>query len=128
MKEPLTPQKIQRALKSGELSKTYYPEFMPIAFENIAGCYFRMKFYTEAEKNFNLASKYHLTGKKQKFKYLSRIRMSDLQNRLKSILLTGLKKGWHYFVWTCKIIIPVSLLITFLQFLRKGIDPQVKLH
>ena len=41
--------------------------------------------------------------------------MSDFKNQLKSGFLTGLKKGWHTFIWICKIIIPISFLITLLQ-------------
>jgi hypothetical protein len=41
--------------------------------------------------------------------------MSESQNSSKRVLLTGAKKGWHYFIWTCKIIIPISLLVVLLQ-------------
>jgi hypothetical protein len=41
--------------------------------------------------------------------------MPDYRNKLKNSSLTGIKKGWRSFLWICKIIIPVSLLVTLLQ-------------
>jgi len=41
--------------------------------------------------------------------------MPDYKTRLKGALLAGVKKGWSNFVWICKIIIPVSLLVALLQ-------------
>ena len=41
--------------------------------------------------------------------------MSDFQTRLKSGFSAGVKKGWDSFVWICKIVIPVSFLVTLLQ-------------
>ena len=41
--------------------------------------------------------------------------MPDFQNNLKSAISVGLKKGWGTFVWICKIVIPISLLVTLLQ-------------
>ncbi len=41
--------------------------------------------------------------------------MSSLRTQAKTGFLGGLKKGWSSFVWMCKIIIPVSFLITLLQ-------------
>jgi len=41
--------------------------------------------------------------------------MSDFQAQLKSGALVGIKKGWSSFVWICKIIIPVSFLMTLLH-------------
>ena len=41
--------------------------------------------------------------------------MSNLQNQLKSGVLAGIKKGWGTFIWICKIVIPVSFLVTLLQ-------------
>jgi hypothetical protein len=41
--------------------------------------------------------------------------MSDFQNQLKTGFLVGARKGWHTFVWICEIVIPVSFLITLLQ-------------
>ena len=40
---------------------------------------------------------------------------SDTAARLKSAFSSGIKKGWDSFVWICKIIIPISLLISLLQ-------------
>jgi len=56
--------------KCEKLSKTYYKEFLPIAYENIGDCYYKMKIYDEAENYFELAVKYHLESKKQAYKYL----------------------------------------------------------
>jgi hypothetical protein len=39
----------------------------------------------------------------------------DYKTTLKGALLAGAKKGWGNFIWICKIIIPVSLLVTLLQ-------------
>jgi hypothetical protein len=41
--------------------------------------------------------------------------MSNFKTQLKKGALAGVKKGWSSFVWLCKIVIPVSLLITLLQ-------------
>ena len=41
--------------------------------------------------------------------------MSDLQNKLKSGFLAGLKRGWHSFIWMLKILLPVSFAVTLLQ-------------
>ncbi len=41
--------------------------------------------------------------------------MSGFRVRLRSGFLTGVKKGWGSFVWICKIVIPVSFLVTLLQ-------------
>lgn len=41
--------------------------------------------------------------------------MSNFQNQLKRGFLTGAKKGWHTFIWICQIVIPVSFLVTLLQ-------------
>ncbi|UCB43414.1 MAG: hypothetical protein JSV77_01835 [Dehalococcoidales bacterium] len=41
--------------------------------------------------------------------------MPDYKTKLKGALLAGAKKGWGNFLWICKIIIPVSLLVALLQ-------------
>ncbi len=41
--------------------------------------------------------------------------MANLQSQLRSGFLAGIKRGWRSFVWICLIIIPVSLLVTLLQ-------------
>jgi hypothetical protein len=41
--------------------------------------------------------------------------MSDFQDRLKAGGLSGFKKGWHTFIWILKILVPVSFLVTLLQ-------------
>lgn len=41
--------------------------------------------------------------------------MSSYRTSLKAGFLEGVKKGWGSFVWMCKIVIPVSLLIAVLQ-------------
>ena len=41
--------------------------------------------------------------------------MPDYRARLRDALLAGVKKGWGNFIWICKIIIPVSLLVALLQ-------------
>ena len=41
--------------------------------------------------------------------------MPDYKTTLKGALFAGVKKGWGNFVWICKIIIPVSLLVALLQ-------------
>ena len=41
--------------------------------------------------------------------------MSNFQTQLKSGFLAGVKKGWRSFIWICKIIIPVSFLVTLFQ-------------
>ncbi len=42
-------------------------------------------------------------------------KMSSFRTQLKRLLLAGVKRGWSSFVWICKIIIPVSFLVTLLQ-------------
>ena len=41
--------------------------------------------------------------------------MPDYKTELKGALFAGVRKGWGNFVWICKIIIPVSLLVALLQ-------------
>ncbi len=41
--------------------------------------------------------------------------MSPFRNQLRQSLWTGTRKGWSSFVWICKIIIPTSFLVAFLQ-------------
>ncbi len=41
--------------------------------------------------------------------------MSHFRIQLKKVFLAGLKKGWSSFVWLCKIIIPISFIVTLLQ-------------
>ena len=41
--------------------------------------------------------------------------MSSFPNQIKRLLLAGAKRGWSSFIWICKIVIPVSLLVTLLQ-------------
>ena len=41
--------------------------------------------------------------------------MSNSQSRLKIGLLAGVKKGWSSFIWVAKIIIPIALFITLIQ-------------
>ena len=41
--------------------------------------------------------------------------MSDFQTRLRTGLLTGIKKGWSSFVWISKIIVPVSFVAALIQ-------------
>jgi hypothetical protein len=41
--------------------------------------------------------------------------MPDFYAKLKKAIFTGIRKGWHTFIWVCKIVIPISLLLTFLQ-------------
>jgi hypothetical protein len=41
--------------------------------------------------------------------------MANLRSQLRSGFLAGIKRGWRSFVWICLIIIPVSLLVTLLQ-------------
>jgi hypothetical protein len=41
--------------------------------------------------------------------------MSSFQSQLKKGFLAGVKKGWRTFIWICKIVIPISLFITLLQ-------------
>ncbi len=41
--------------------------------------------------------------------------MPDYKVTLKNSLFSGVKKGWDNFIWICKIIIPVSLLVALLQ-------------
>jgi len=41
--------------------------------------------------------------------------MPELRNKLKSGAITGIKRGWHSFIWMLKIFIPVSLVVTLLQ-------------
>ena len=42
-------------------------------------------------------------------------KMSSLRSQLKTGFLEGIKKGWSSFVWMGKIIIPLSFLVTLLQ-------------
>ena len=39
----------------------------------------------------------------------------DTADKLRHALLAGTKKGWSSFIWICKIIIPISLLVAILQ-------------
>jgi len=41
--------------------------------------------------------------------------MYSFRSQLKRVLLAGVKRGWSSFVWICKIVIPVSFLVTLLQ-------------
>jgi hypothetical protein len=41
--------------------------------------------------------------------------MSSFRTRLKEGFLEGIKKGWGSFVWMCKIVIPLSLLVALFQ-------------
>ncbi|MFC1900464.1 iron transporter [Chloroflexota bacterium] len=41
--------------------------------------------------------------------------MSDIKAQLKSGFIEGVKRGWSGFVWMCKIVIPLSFVITLLQ-------------
>jgi len=41
--------------------------------------------------------------------------MSDFKAQIKTGLVAGLKTGWRSFVWMCEIVIPVSFLVTLLQ-------------
>ncbi|MEK7353491.1 MAG: iron transporter [Chloroflexota bacterium] len=41
--------------------------------------------------------------------------MSSFRTKLKDGFLEGIKKGWGSFVWICKIVIPLSLLVAILQ-------------
>ena len=41
--------------------------------------------------------------------------MSSFRTKLKDGFLEGIKKGWGSFVWMCKIVIPLSLLVAVLQ-------------
>jgi hypothetical protein len=41
--------------------------------------------------------------------------MSDFRTRLRTGLLTGIKKGWSSFVWISKIIVPVSFVAALIQ-------------
>jgi len=41
--------------------------------------------------------------------------MSSFRTQSKRGFLAGVKKGWSSFVWMCKIIIPLSFLVTLLQ-------------
>jgi len=41
--------------------------------------------------------------------------MPDYKTKLSRALFAGVKKGWDNFIWICKIIIPVSLLVALLQ-------------
>ncbi|UCH13383.1 MAG: CHAT domain-containing protein [Bacteroidales bacterium] len=53
-----------------KLSKTYYKEFLPVAYENIADCYYKLKKYDDAESYFERAIKYHITSKEEVYKFL----------------------------------------------------------
>jgi hypothetical protein len=41
--------------------------------------------------------------------------MSTRQAQLKNGFIAGLKSGWHSFIWMCEIVIPISFLVTLLQ-------------
>ena len=41
--------------------------------------------------------------------------MAKFRSQLRSGFLAGIKRGWRSFVWICLIIIPVSILVTLLQ-------------
>jgi hypothetical protein len=41
--------------------------------------------------------------------------MAKLRSQLSKGLLAGIKRGWRSFVWICQIVIPVSLLVSLLQ-------------
>ncbi len=41
--------------------------------------------------------------------------MFSFRTQSKRLLLAGVKRGWSSFVWICKIVIPVSFLVTLLQ-------------
>ena len=41
--------------------------------------------------------------------------MPEFQNRLKTGIRAGIKKGWRSFVWICKIIVPVSFVAALIQ-------------
>jgi hypothetical protein len=41
--------------------------------------------------------------------------MSDFKAQLKTGFIAGLKSGWRSFVWMCEIVIPISFLVTLLQ-------------
>ena len=41
--------------------------------------------------------------------------MSSFRTQSKRLFLAGVKRGWSSFVWICKIVIPVSFLVTLLQ-------------
>ncbi len=41
--------------------------------------------------------------------------MSNLRIQLRNGFFAGVKKGWHSFVWMCKIIIPISFIVALLQ-------------
>ena len=43
------------------------------------------------------------------------VEMSTFRTRLREGFLEGIKKGWGSFVWMCKIVIPLSLLVAILQ-------------
>jgi len=56
--------------KCESLANTWYNEFLPITYENLADCYARTKKYDEAERYYELAIRHHIEGKKQEYKYL----------------------------------------------------------
>jgi len=41
--------------------------------------------------------------------------MAKYQSQLRSVFLAGIKRGWRSYVWICQIVIPVSFLVTLLQ-------------
>jgi len=43
------------------------------------------------------------------------MKMSNSEGPLRSGFLAGIKRGWSSFVWMCKVIIPVSFVVTLLQ-------------
>ncbi|MBI2288702.1 MAG: nucleoside recognition domain-containing protein [Chloroflexi bacterium] len=46
---------------------------------------------------------------------LTNIKMSNQPTQLKTIFRAGIKRGWRSFIWINKIFIPISLLVTLLQ-------------
>lgn len=45
----------------------------------------------------------------------AKARTPDFRSRLKGGFWTGARKGWGSFVWMCKIIVPISFLVTLIQ-------------
>ncbi|MFC2039073.1 iron transporter [Chloroflexota bacterium] len=41
--------------------------------------------------------------------------MNDFRSRLKTGFIEGIRQGWSSFVWMCRIVIPLSFLVTVLQ-------------
>jgi hypothetical protein len=48
-------------------------------------------------------------------RYAIIVDVSDVKSRLKAGFIDGVKKGWRSFVWMCKIVIPLSFIVTLLQ-------------